>query len=189
MPKLPYAHDALEPHISSETIDYHYGKHLKAYVDKLNGLIPGTPFEKATLEEIIKLAEGAVFNNGAQVWNHKFYFDAFSPKGQKAPEGELRDAIVGEFGSMENFRDAFEKAGMGQFGSGWVWLAKDAGGALKILVTPNAGNPMRDGLTPLLTMDVWEHAYYIDYRNGRADSLKATWNVIDWSVVEERYAK
>lgn len=189
MPKLPYAHDALEPHISKETIDYHYGKHLQAYVDNLNKLIPGTPFEKASLEEIIKLAEGGIFNNGAQVWNHTFYFETFSPKPQKEPKGALKEAIDTTFGSFEKFQEEFAKAAMGQFGSGWAWLVRDDVGNLKIVTTANAGNPLRDGLKPLMTMDVWEHAYYIDYRNRRADSIKATWEVIDWKKVEERFAQ
>ena len=189
MPKLPYAANALEPHISKETIDYHYGKHLQAYVDNINKLIPGTPFEKATLEEIIKLAEGGIFNNGAQVWNHTFYFETFSAKPQKEPKGTLKEAIDRDFGSFDKFKEEFSKAGMGQFGSGWAWLVKDGVGTLKIVATPNAGNPIRDGLTPLMTMDVWEHAYYIDYRNRRADSIKATWEIIDWKKVAERFEK
>lgn len=189
MPKLPYANNALEPHISKETIDYHYGKHLQAYVDNLNKLIPGTQFENAALEEIIKKADGGIFNNGAQVWNHTFYFETFSPAPQKEPKGALKEAIDKEWGSFDKFKEEFSKAGMGQFGSGWAWLVKDKDGKLRIVTTPNAGNPLRDGLTPLMTMDVWEHAYYIDYRNRRADSIKATWEVIDWKKVESRYNK
>jgi len=189
MPKLPYANNALEPHISKETIDYHYGKHLQAYVDNLNKLIPGTQFENATLEEIIKKADGGIFNNGAQVWNHTFYFETFSPTPQKEPKGALKEAIDKEWGSFDKFKEEFSKAAVGQFGSGWAWLVKDKEGKLRIVATPNAGNPIRDGLTPLMTMDVWEHAYYIDYRNRRADSIKATWEVIDWKKVEGRYNK
>ena len=189
MPKLPYANNALEPHISKETIDYHYGKHLQAYVDNLNKLIPGTQFENATLEDIIKKADGGIFNNGAQVWNHTFYFETFSPAPQKEPKGALKEAIDKEWGSFDKFKEEFSKAAMGQFGSGWAWLVKDKEGKLRIVTTPNAGNPLRDGLTPLMTMDVWEHAYYIDYRNRRADSIKATWEVIDWKKVEVRYSK
>ena len=189
MPQLPYAKDALAPHISSETIDYHYGKHLKAYVDKLNDLVPGTQFEDSTLEEIIKKAEGPIFNNGAQVWNHTFYFDSFRPDRKSAePKGALREAIDKEFGSFDNFKAEFEKQATGLFGAGWTWLVKD-GSKLKIVNESNAGNPIRNGQTPVMTMDVWEHAYYIDYRNKRADSIKATWNVIDWDIVGKRFDK
>ena len=188
MPELPYAKDALEPHISRETIDYHYGKHLQAYVDNLNKLIPGTPFEAASLEEIVSNAEGGIFNNGAQVWNHTFYFEAFSPHAQKEPHGALKDAIVNEWGSFDKFKEEFAKAAMGQFGSGWAWLVKD-GDKLRIVATSNAGNPMRDGLKPLMVIDVWEHAYYIDYRNRRADSITASWGILDWKKIEGRYEK
>lgn len=189
MPRLPYELNALEPYIGRETMDYHYNKHLRAYVDKLNALIPGTPFEQATLEEIIKLADGSIFDNGAQVWNHTFYFNTFSTTPQKAPTGELKAAIDRDFGSFDKFKEEFAKAGTGLFGSGWVWLAKDAHGKLKIVALSNAGNPIREGLTPLMGMDVWEHAYYLDYRNRRADSIAATWNIIDWKKVEERFGK
>lgn len=187
MPELPYAKDALEPYISKETIDYHYGKHLQTYVDNLNKLIPGTEFENATLEEIVKKAEGPIFNNGAQAWNHTFYFETFSPNPQSEPTGELKKAIDAKYGSFENFKVEFEKKATGLFGSGWAWLVKDASGNLEIVNESNAGNPLRNGQTPLMTMDVWEHAYYIDYRNRRADSVKATWNVIDWKKVEARF--
>ncbi len=188
MPELPYAKDALEPHISRETIDYHYGKHLQAYVDNLNKLIPGTPHENASLEDIVRKAEGGIFNNGAQVWNHTFYFDAFYPRAQKEPHGALKDAIVNEWGSFDKFKEEFAKAAMGQFGSGWAWLVKD-GDKLRIVATSNAGNPMRDGLKPLMVIDVWEHAYYIDYRNRRADSITASWGILDWKKIEGRYEK
>lgn len=189
MPKLNYALNALEPHISQETMEYHYGKHLQGYVNNLNSLIPGTKFENATLEDIIMKADGAIFNNGAQVWNHTFYFDTFSPTPQKEPKGALRAAIDKEWGSFDAFKEAFAKAAAGLFGSGWVWLAKDNAGKLSIVAKSNAGNPLRDGLTPLMGMDVWEHAYYLDYRNRRADSVKATWEIIDWKVVEPRFEK
>jgi Fe-Mn family superoxide dismutase len=186
MPALPYAHDALAPHISRETIEYHYGKHLQTYVTNLNNLIPGTPFENASLEDIIRKADGGIFNNGAQIWNHTFYFLTFSPQGQKVPTGKLAEAIDGEFGSFDAFKEQFTKQATGLFGSGWTWLVKD-GGKLKIVNGPNAGNPLRDGMTPLMTMDVWEPAYYIDSRNRRAASIKATWEVIDWKIVVERF--
>ena len=189
LPKLPYAPDALQPHISKETIDYHYGKHHKAYVDKLNELIPGTKYEKMTLEQIVMSAEpGAIFNNAAQVWNHTFYFFAFSPDPKNKPEGDLGKAIDRDFGSFDALREAMAKAGVGQFGSGWAWLVKGKDGKLEVVATPNAANPMTDGKTPILTLDVWEHAYYIDYRNRRPDYLGEAWKVIDWAVVEKRFA-
>lgn len=187
LPELPYAKDALEPHISRETIEYHYGKHHQAYVNKLNELIPGTEFADSSLEDIIKRATGPIFNNGAQVWNHTFYFGTFSAAPQKEPKGKLLAAIEKEFGSFAKFKEDFEKSAVGLFGSGWVWLVKDKDGKLKIMNESNAGNPIREGLTPLMTMDVWEHAYYIDYRNRRPDSVKATWEIIDWKKVESRF--
>ena len=187
MPVLAYAQDALEPHISRETIEYHYGKHLQTYVNNLNNLIVGTPFENASLEEMICKAEGGIFNNAAQTWNHTFYFSTFSPAPQAEPTGKLREAIDRKFGSFDAFKAEFEKKATGLFGSGWTWLVKDAAGNLDIVNESNAGNPLRNGLVPLMVMDVWEHAYYIDYRNRRADSIKASWNVIDWKKVEERF--
>lgn len=187
MPKLPYAPDALAPNISKETIDYHYGKHLQAYVDNLNKFIPGTEFENATLEDIIRKAEGPIFNNGAQVYNHTFYFLSFSPNAQAEPSGKLKEAIDKEWGSFAKFKEEFAKSATGLFGSGWTWLVKNKEGKLQIVNESNAGNPIRNGLTPLMTMDVWEHAYYIDYRNRRADSINATWNVLDWKVIESRF--
>ncbi len=187
MPALPYEHDALAPHISKETIDFHYGKHLQTYVNNLNGMIPGTPFENASLEDIIRKADGGIFNNGAQIWNHTFYFLTFSPEGRRVPAGKLAEAIDREFGSFDALKEQFAKQATGLFGSGWTWLVKDGEGKLKIVNESNAGNPLREGLTSLMTMDVWEHAYYIDYRNRRADSIKATWEVIDWSMVESRF--
>lgn len=189
LPRLPYELNALEPHISKETMEYHYGKHLQAYVTNLNNLVPGTQYENATLEEIITKADGGIFNNAAQVWNHTFYFNTFSPKPQKTPTGELAKAIDRDFGSFDAFKEQFTKIALGVFGSGWAWLVKDKAGKLSIIGTSNAANPLRDGLTPLMTMDVWEHAYYIDYRNRRADSIKATWEILDWKVIEERYEK
>lgn len=186
-PELPYANDALEPVISKETIDYHYGKHEKAYIDNLNKLIKGSQFEDMDLEEVIVNAKGPLFNNASQAWNHIFYFFSFTPNGGGEPEGELRKAIDRDFGSFDNFKKAFEDAGASLFGSGWVWLSSDEKGKLFITQGPNASNPLTDGLTPLLTFDVWEHAYYLDYQNKRAEYLKNLWRIIDWDVVESRY--
>lgn len=186
-PKLPYAPDALAPAISQETVEYHYGKHEKAYIDNLNKLIEGTEYEDMELEDIIRTADGALFNNASQAWNHIFYFFSFTPDGGGEPGGELRKAIDEQFGSFEKFKEAFVDAGAKLFGSGWVWLSKDADGKLFVTQQNNAGNPLTDGLIPLLTFDVWEHAYYLDYQNRRADALKALWDIIDWDVVESRY--
>ncbi|MDE6288706.1 MAG: superoxide dismutase [Muribaculaceae bacterium] len=186
-PELPYSNDALAPAISAETISYHYGKHEKAYIDNLNRLIKGTEYEDMDLEEIIVKAKGALFNNASQAWNHIFYFFTFSPQGSREPSGELRKAIDRDFGSFDKFKEAFVEAGVGLFGSGWVWLSSDEDGKLVITQGPNAGNPLTEGLTPLLTFDVWEHAYYLDYQNRRADALKALWDIVDWDVVEGRY--
>ena len=183
LPELPYAKDALAPHISAETIEYHYGKHHKAYVDNLNKLIPGTEFENMPLEDIIKKATGGVFNNAAQVWNHTFYWNCLSPKGSGAPTGALAQAIEKAFGSFDKFKEQFANAGMTRFGSGWAWLVKNADGSLAIESTGNADNPMKDGKKPLLTCDVWEHAYYIDYRNARAKYIEAFWNIVNWDFV------
>jgi len=186
-PDLPYAKDALSPAISAETIDYHYGKHEKAYIDNLNKMIEGTKFEDMELEDIIRSSEGALFNNASQAWNHIFYFFTFSPNGATEPSGELREAIDLQFGSFDNFKREFVDAGVKLFGSGWVWLVCDEDGKLMILQKSNAGNPLTDGLVPLLTFDVWEHAYYIDYRNRRAEALEKLWAVVDWDVVSSRY--
>ena len=186
-PDLPYSRDALAPAISAETVDYHYGKHEKAYIDNLNRLIKGTEFEDMDLEEIIVNSEGPLFNNASQAWNHIFYFFTFSPDGSREPGGELRKAIDRDFGSFEKFKEAFVEAGVGLFGSGWVWLCRDDDGKLLITQGSNAKNPLTDGLTPLLVFDVWEHAYYLDYQNRRADALKALWDIVDWDVVESRY--
>jgi len=186
-PTLPYAHDALEPVISKETIEYHYGKHEKAYIDNLNRLIKGTEYEDMELEEIIQTAKGPLYNNASQAWNHIFYFFTFAPNSGGEPSGELRKAIDRDFGSFDKFKEAFVEAGAGLFGSGWVWLSSDEDGKLFITQGPNAENPLTKGLNPLLTFDVWEHAYYIDYRNSRADYLKKLWDIIDWDVVESRY--
>ena len=186
-PELPYKREALAPAISPETIDLHYGKHEKAYIDNLNRLIKGTEFEDMDLEEVIVNAKGALFNNASQAWNHIFYFFTFSPEGSREPGGELRKAIDRDFGSFEKFKEAFVDAGVGLFGSGWVWLCRDDDGKLLITQGSNAQNPLTDGLTPLLTFDVWEHAYYLDYQNRRADALKALWDIVDWDVVESRF--
>lgn len=186
-PQLPYASDSLAPAISQETIDFHYGKHEKAYIDNLNKLIKGTEFDNEDLEEVIRRADGPLFNNASQAWNHIFYFFSFSPDGGGEPSGELADAIHRDFGSFEKFKEEFEKAGVSLFGSGWVWLSRDQDGHLFISQEPNAGNPLRKGLTPLLTFDVWEHAYYLDYQNRRADALKSLWDIIDWDMIESRY--
>lgn len=186
-PQLPYAEDALEPVISKRTVEFHYGKHEKAYIDNLNRLIKGTEYEDMELEEIIAKAQGALFNNASQAWNHIFYFFTFSPDGSREPKGSLRAAIDRDFGSVEKFKKAFVDAGVGLFGSGWVWLSRDEAGKLFITQGPNAGNPLTSGLTPLLTFDVWEHAYYLDYQNRRADALEKLWDIVDWDVVEERY--
>jgi len=187
LPELPYKRDALSPAISAETIDFHYGKHEKTYIDNLNRLIKGTEYEDMALEEIITKADGPLFNNAAQAWNHIFYFFTFSPDGNREPGGDLRKAIDRDFGSFEKFKSAFVDAGVGLFGSGWVWLSRDDDGQLFITRGANAQNPLTDGFTPLLTFDVWEHAYYLDYQNRRADALNALWNIVDWDVVESRY--
>lgn len=187
LPKLPYSQDALEPFISAETIEYHYGKHHQAYVNNLNGLVPGTEFENSDLETIIRKAEGGIYNNGAQVWNHTFYFESFSKNGLKKPVGELDSAIKKSFGSFESFIDQFAKAAATLFGSGWAWLVKNPDGTLRIVQESNAGNPLRGGLIPLLTCDVWEHAYYIDYRNRRPDYIKAFSEIVDWGIISARY--
>lgn len=186
-PNLPYDIDALAPAISAETVSFHYGKHEKAYIDNLNRLIKGTEYEDLPLEDVIVQAKGALFNNASQAWNHIFYFFTFSPDGSHEPTGELRAAIDREFGSLEKFKEAFVDAGVGLFGSGWVWLSRDDNGKLIITQGKNAENPLTEGLTPLLTFDVWEHAYYLDYQNRRADALKALWDIVDWDVVESRY--
>jgi len=187
LPTLPYGYSALKPVLSEETFEFHYGKHHQTYVTNLNGLLPGSAYEDATLEEIIKKADGALFNNGAQIWNHTFYFETFAPRGKKAPEGTLAKAIDTSFGSFDGFKEQFAKSAVTLFGSGWAWLSKKADGSLVITQEPNAGNPLRSGLTPLLTFDVWEHAYYIDYRNRRADYIKALWDIVDWEKIESRF--
>ena len=189
LPPLPYANNALEPVMSSETLEFHHGKHVQAYVDNLNRLIPGTPFAEASLEEMIKQADGSIFNNGAQILNHTLFFDSFAPESQAkhTPAGRLSEAIVRDFGSFESFKTAFAQSASAVFGSGWTWLAVDDSGKLHILSLSNAGNPIRDGYTPLLGFDVWEHSYYIDYRNKRADYINNLWRIVNWKVVESRF--
>ena len=187
--ELPYAYDALAPQLSEETLRYHHDKHYAGYVAKLNELILDTPYEGQPLEDIILAADGAVYNNAAQAWNHAFYFEQLSPDPQRVPTGALADAVVRTFGSVDALRERMNREAVGLFGSGWVWLAADRQGGLGIVSGPNAGNPLRQGLVPLLCIDVWEHAYYIDYRNRRADAVAALWDRIDWKTVGERYAK
>lgn len=187
LPKLPYDFAALEPHISSKTFEFHYGKHHQAYVNNLNNLLPGSKFENADLETIVREAEGGIFNNGAQVWNHTFYFMQFSPTPSTAPTGKLAEAINQSFGSLSAFKEQFAKAGATLFGSGWAWLVVNKEGKLEITQESNAGNPMRKGYKPILTCDVWEHAYYLDYQNRRPDYLQSFWNVVDWKVISQRF--
>lgn len=184
LPNLPYAGDALEPYISAETLEFHHGKHHATYVTKLNGLIPGTEFENASLEEIItKAPAGPVFNNAAQIWNHSFYWNCLAPNAGGAPSGALADAINATFGSFEAFKAELTDKSVNLFGSGWSWLVKDGAGNLSIIQTSNAGCPLTDGLTPLLTCDVWEHAYYIDCRNARPKYMENFWNLVNWDFV------
>ncbi|MDF1683806.1 MAG: Fe-Mn family superoxide dismutase [Legionellaceae bacterium] len=183
LPALPYAMDALAPHISKETLEYHYGKHHQTYVTNLNKLVEGTESAVLSLEELVKTSSGGVFNNAAQVWNHSFYWECLSPNGGGEPTGNLLDAIVKAFGSFDAFKTQFTQAAITTFGSGWAWLVQDAEGQLKIISTSNAANPMTSNLKPLLTCDVWEHAYYIDYRNRRPDYLNAFWALVNWNFV------
>jgi Fe-Mn family superoxide dismutase len=185
LPPLPYALDALAPHISKETLEYHYGKHHQTYVDKLNGLIVTTALENLSLEEIIMKSDGGVFNNAAQVWNHTFYWNSMSPNGGGEPTGDLLDAINEAFGSYADFKEKFTTAAVNQFGSGWAWLVKNSAGELEITSTSNAGTPMTDNKTALLTCDVWEHAYYIDTRNSRPNYLENFWNVVNWDFAAQ----
>ena len=182
LPELPYAQDALAPAMSAETFEYHYGKHLKTYIDNLNGMIAGTPWENMTLEEIIMKSEGGIFNNAAQIWNHTFFFENLTPA-QKEMPAALAEKLTAAFGSVEAFKQEFTKAALGVFGSGWAWLAEDKDGKLQIVAKNGAGNPLTDGLKPVLTIDVWEHAYYIDYRNRRAAFIEAWWGLVDWDKV------
>ncbi|WP_018938044.1 MULTISPECIES: superoxide dismutase [unclassified Thioalkalivibrio] len=187
LPDLPYAKNALEPHISAETLEYHHDKHHATYVTKLNGLLPGSEFENASLEDIIKKAPaGGIFNNGAQVWNHTFYFNCMAPNAGGEPSGKLADAINSAFGSFDAFKEKFNESAVGNFGSGWTWLVQNDDGSVEIVNTSNAANPLRDGKTPLLTCDVWEHAYYIDYRNARPKYLENFWAVVNWDFAAQQ---
>jgi len=180
--------EALEPVISKQTLEFHHGKHLVGYVNNLNGLLPGSGFEEMTLGEIVCKATGGILNNAGQILNHELYFGQFAaPKADNAPKGKLAEAIVHDFGSFEAFKEAFQKGGTTLFGSGWVWLSADQDGKLVITQEPNAANPVQKGLKPLLTFDVWEHAYYLDYQNRRPDHLAALWGIVDWEVIEQRY--
>ncbi|WP_037585287.1 superoxide dismutase [Stenoxybacter acetivorans] len=188
LPKLPYALDALEPHLSKETLEYHYGKHHQTYVTNLNNLIKGTEFETLSLEDIIKKSSGGVFNNAAQVWNHTFYWFGLTPAGKGKPEGALAQAIEAKWGSFDVFKEEFNKTAAGTFGSGWAWLVKTSSGDLALVSTSNAATPLTTDNTPLLTCDVWEHAYYIDYRNSRPNYLGGFWQIVNWDEVAKRFA-
>jgi superoxide dismutase, Fe-Mn family len=187
LPKLPYAMNALAPYISEETLEYHYKKHHQAYVTNLNNLIPGTPFQNRSLEEIIMESEGSVFNNAAQIWNHTFYWHCLTPGATEKPVGELAKKIDEDFGSFDAFKAQFSKVAMGTFGSGWAWLVKDLDGNLAITSTSNAGTPMTDKKQALLTCDVWEHAYYIDYRNARANYVENFWKLVNWDFAAKNF--
>ena len=183
LPPLPYDKNALEPHISAETLEYHYGKHHQTYVTNLNKMISGTEYESLSLEDIVKKASGGVFNNAAQIWNHTFYWHCLSPDGGGSPSGKVGDAINKTFGSFDKFKEQFSQAAVTTFGSGWAWLVRNSDGSLAITSTSNAGTPMTEGKKALLTCDVWEHAYYIDYRNKRPDYVAAFWNLVNWDFV------
>jgi Fe-Mn family superoxide dismutase len=186
LPKLPYALDALEPYISKRTIEFHYGKHHQAYVNNLNKLIVGTDFENASLEDIVRKAGGGIFNNGAQVWNHTFYWNCLKPQGGGEPTGPLAESLLNSFGSFSEFKEKFSTAAATLFGSGWAWLIKKGDGTLEIVQESNAGNPLKNGATPLLTCDVWEHAYYLDKQNVRLDYIADFWKLIDWNAMATR---
>lgn len=187
LPELPYAMDALAPHISQETLEYHYGKHHATYVTNLNNLIKGTEFENSSLEDIVKKSTGGVFNNAAQIWNHTFYWNSLSPNGGGEPTGKLAEAINAKFGSFDAFKDAFTKSAIGNFGSSWTWLVKKADGSVDIVNTSNAATPLTTQDKPLLTCDLWEHAYYIDYRNARPKYLETFWNLANWSFASSNF--
>jgi len=187
LPELPYAMNALEPHISQETLEYHYGKHHQTYVTNLNNLIKGTEFESKSLEEIIMASSGGMFNNAAQIWNHSFYWNCLAPNGGGEPTGDLLDAINSAFGSFEEFKTQFSQTSITTFGSGWGWLVKNSDGSLALASTSNAATPMTSGQTALLTCDVWEHAYYVDYRNARPKYVEAFWNLVNWDFVAQNF--
>jgi Fe-Mn family superoxide dismutase len=187
LPALPYAKDALSPHMSAETLEYHYGKHHQTYVTNLNNMVPGTEFENSSLEDIVKKSSGGVFNNAAQIWNHTFFWNCLSPNGGGAPSGALAAAIDQKFGSFAAFKEAFAKTAVTTFGSGWAWLVKNPDGSLELVSTSNAGTPMTTDKKALLTCDVWEHAYYIDYRNQRPKFVEAFWNLVNWDFVAANF--
>lgn len=188
LPALPYEKNALEPHISAETLEYHYGKHHQTYVDKLNGLVEGSEFAGKSLEEIIKSSDGGLFNQAAQVWNHTFYWHSLSPNGGGEPSGTLADAINAKWGSFDKFKEAFTNSAVGNFGSGWTWLVKTSDGGVDIVNTDDADTPLTDeSLTPLITVDVWEHAYYIDYRNARPKYMEAFWALANWDFAQKNF--
>ncbi|MCZ8237100.1 MAG: superoxide dismutase [Fe] [Leptospiraceae bacterium] len=189
LPELPYAKNALAPTISEETLEFHYGKHHQAYVTNLNNLIKGGEFENSSLEDIIKKSSGGIFNNAAQVWNHTFYWHSLAPNAGGEPTGKVGEAINKSFGSFAAFKEKFSASAVGNFGSGWTWLVKKADGSLEIVNTSNAGCPIKDGLNAILTIDVWEHAYYVDYRNARPKYVEAFWNLVNWKFAEENYNK
>lgn len=187
LPPLPYAMDALEPHISAETLEYHYGKHHSTYVTNLNKLVEGTEFANMAIEEVIKKSSGGIFNNAAQAWNHTFYWQCLSPNGGGEPQGKLLDAINKYFGSFQSFKEKFTQTAITTFGSGWAWLTQNSQGDLQIISTSNAATPMTNEETAMLTCDVWEHAYYIDYRNSRPNYLEAFWNLVNWDFVQQNF--
>ena len=188
LPPLPYARDALAPHISAETLDFHHGKHHQTYVTNLNNLAKGTEFEAMALEDVVRKSQGGMFNNAAQIWNHTFYWNSLSPKGGGEPAGKLADAIRKSFGSFQEFKDKFSQAAIGTFGSGWAWLVQRPDGTLDIVSTSNAATPLTGADRPLLTCDVWEHAYYIDYRNARAKYVESFWNLVNWEFATSQMA-
>ncbi|SDV49421.1 superoxide dismutase [Chitinasiproducens palmae] len=188
LPPLPYAKDALQPHMSQETLEFHYGKHHQTYVTNLNKMIAGTEFADLSLEEIVRKSSGGVFNNAAQVWNHTFFWHCLSPNGGGAPTGELAQAIDAKWGSYDKFKEAFAAAAIATFGSGWAWLVRKSDGSLDIVSTSNAQTPLTTDAKPLLTVDVWEHAYYIDYRNARPKFLEAFWNIVNWDFAAKNFA-
>ena len=187
LPSLPYALNALEPHISQKTLEFHYGKHHQTYVDNLNKLVEGTEYEDKSLEEIIKTSDGGIFNNAAQVWNHTFYWNCLSDKPQNSPQGQLKEALIRDFGSVDNFVQEFTKQATALFGSGWLWLAKSTEGKLEIIPMSNAGNPLTLGKTPIMVIDVWEHAYYLDKQNERAKYIESYWIIVNWQFIEKQF--
>jgi superoxide dismutase, Fe-Mn family len=188
LPALPYAMDALAPHVSKETLEYHYGKHHQTYVTNLNNLIKGTEFDAMSLEEIVRKSSGGVFNNSAQIWNHTFYWNSLSPNGGGEPTGAVLEAINKKWGSFAAFKEAFNKSATGNFGSSWTWLVKKSDGSLDIVNTSNAATPITGTDKPLLTCDLWEHAYYIDYRNSRPNYLNGYWNLVNWAFAASNFA-